>query len=257
MVTFKLSGWTCAALLIGICLLIFLLIRGCSSTNTTQQENAKLQSDLSTLKTVSDKEAAEHESDNKLFQDSLNVANAQLTLKSNQLVSTSYDLADANKKVTDLLSKYKAIHPNNDTSITTVPNEYISDCADCFGQLAAGQQLVSRYKAENDNISSAFKNKISILENKVVQLNAINDNLKGTVNDAMEIAKAQQNKAEIRRTLYFTLGAIAVNKAYPTGVGGGLMYSDKRKRLFGVNYFVTNIGPVYQAQLSMPLSFKR
>jgi hypothetical protein len=73
----------------------------------------------------------------------------------------------------------------------------------------------------------------------------------------LDSSQKQQSKLEQRRTLFFKMGALAINQSLPNGIGIGAMYQDKRKRIFSVGYYITEYKTVYQAEVAFPLSLRK
>lgn len=187
----------------------------------------------------------------------LEYQNGLLSLRDNQLAASNDSVDKLNSAITSLLKRHKSVTASVDTNVTTVDNSFINDCADCFDLLDKSKRLTMKLRGDQDNLSIAYKNKINTQENRIKQLGQEKDQLKSTLTSALEIAQKNQDKYQPRRKLLFTVGAIAVNATYPTGLGAGLIYQDKMNRLFGGHVFGTNVGPVYMAQIALPLSLRR
>jgi len=243
-------------MILGVCLLLFSLIRGCNNAKSDkeiisllEEKNALLDNKNEILEFASTQSRI-------AFQDSLEFSNGQLSLKDVQIEATEGKLDAANTRINDLLKRYTPVTPS-DSSLTTVPSEYIKDCSDCFGELENGQKLVSQYRRQigekdafAEKLTGTYNKRITQLENEKQQSDKL-------ANDYKEVAKMGMKKAEPRRTVYFSMAAIGKESSLIMGVGAGLMYQDKRKRLFGATAFGTNQGAIYTANLSFPLSFRR
>jgi len=255
-VNLKIHPILAAAIIFGICLLIFTLIRGCNKSAFDQLKLAAIQNDLDSLSLQKERDSMAAEQSKKDFRDSLEFANGQLSLKDVQIEATEGKLNAANARINDLLKRHTPIVPS-DTGTTLVPNEYIADCSDCFGELESGQKLVNQYRKQIGD-RDAFTDKITVTYNKrITQLEHEKQQSDKLANDYREVAKMAMKKAELRRTVYFSMAAIGKESSLIMGVGAGLMYQDKRKRLFGAVVFGTNQGAMVTANLSFPLSFRR
>lgn len=249
--------WLRFAIIIGLCFIVFSLFRGCQRFRAKLASADMYKEALDSTATVNKDLSHQMEIIKQESADTLAVRDAELSLSNNKLAYYDDTLDAANKRINALLKKYKPIEPSVDTNVTVVPNEYIEECSGCFTELKNGQELVSRYKAEKDNQSMILNSKINGQSVTITKLERLNGQLQSNLNNLINVAKDNQKKLEQRRMLYFSMSTISLNQVLPTGIGGGFMYMDKRMRLFGGNAFVTNHGPVYQVQLSMPLSFKR
>ena len=247
------------ALVFGIVLLIFLMWNGVRNSKLIANYSKALHKTIGVLDKVAEKArydstvAAEQYQQQ---QDTIAFLKGQYSLVTTMNMVTTDSLFAANKRITNLLSKHVPIKPSLDTSVTTVPNEYLEECAGCFAELKNGQQLVIKYKSEKEGSDRILNSIITAKDNQLSILKDQNKNLKESFDDAVAIAKNNEKKLEPRRTVFLSLSAISIGSAVPSGVGGGFLYMDKRTRIFGLNYYISNQGPVYQAQLAMPLSFK-
>lgn len=243
------------AVILGIILLLYALWKGCqnSASRKDYQVTPKINERLERLQ----KDSAQTHSELNDLHFSYNLLQGQFDLLTNKNITTTDSLSAANDRITLLRKRHVDIEPSHDTSATLVPNEYLSDCASCFAELDNGQRLVLKYKEEKDGLQKILSDQLSIKDKEASVFRSQISDLKNTLIDVTEIAKRNEKKNEPRRTLYFSLATISVNNKLPTGIGGGLLYMDKRMRIFGANYYINNTGPVWQAQLSMPLSLKR
>jgi len=227
-----------AAIILGVCLLIFTLIRGCNKAASDKEALADLREDFNELSQQKERDSIAAEQSKKDFKDSLAFANGQLSLKEVQIEATEGRLDAANARINGLLKRYTPVMPS-DSGLTTVPSEYIKDCSDCFGELENGQKLVNQYRTQI-NEKDAFADKITVAYNKrITQLESEKQQSDELANDYKEVAKMAMKKAEPRRIVYFSMAAIGKESSLIMGVGAGLMYQDKRKRLFGATAFGT------------------
>lgn len=180
-----------------------------------------------------------------------------IALRDNQILSFYDSLGKLNNQIVSLQKRYKPITASVDTSVTTVPNEYIEDCAECFTLLDKSKETSLKLKADYNNLSSAYKDKIKTQESRITQLGAENTQLKNNLTSAIDIAKENQKKYEPRRKVLVSISALAVDGYVPNGVGVGAFYQDKRNRLFGAHVFGSNVGAIYMGQFALPLSLRR
>lgn len=245
-----------AAVILGICLLIFTLIKGCNNAESDKEVISLLEEKNALLDKKNQALELASLQSKKDFQDSLEFVNDQLSLKEAQKEATEEKLDAANTRINDLLKRYTPVVPS-DTGTTMVPNDYIADCSDCFGELGREQKLVNQYRKEIDE-KDAFADKITVIYNKRIdQLEHEKQQSNKLANDYKEVAQMAIKKADPRRIVYLSLAGITINSILPNGVGGGLKYQDKKKRIFGVKVIGSNVGTIYEGELSLPLSFRR
>jgi hypothetical protein len=252
----KLPYWLKILAIILIIFLVYALIRGCKNAKHKYDNYDNISAQLTKVLQEKEDDSLAALIKEQLQRDTIAFINGQLALFQNKNLVTTDSLRAANNRITTLLHKPISIPTLSDSGRTTVNNEFIADCSDCFKELSNGQQLVTRYKSEKDSIQSLLTYKISIMDDEINDLNKTNNFLHQKVNDAVSLAQRSQKQSQIRRTLYFSLAALSIKGPLPSGVGAGFIYMDKHMRLFGANYFISNYGAIYQAQLSMPLSLK-
>jgi hypothetical protein len=135
-----------------------------------------------------------------------------------------------------------------------VPNEYIEDCSGCFSALDKAQQLGLRYKLELDNKDNLTKSKVKVLDNRINILENQNAQLNKSYRSLLD--STNKKAYTLRRTLFATIGAMSINQIMPNAIGGGFLYEDKKRRIFGVKYYISEYGSIYQGEISLPLSLK-
>lgn len=246
----KLSNWFIFGTLLIFGLIMFGLIKGCEQYNKTQDQLVDYKGRVEKLAQDSieySKQAIEYKNQNELIDGQLEVANNR-----NSLYLDSFRLL--NDHINDLKKRYREVTPNEDTTVTLVPNSYISDCADCFTSIEKAQHLGLRYKAELDNADYLNKSKVNVLSNRISLLEKQNVQLGKNYRSLLDSASKQ--KPELRRTLFLSMGAMSINQAFPNAIGAGFMYEDKKRRIYGAKYYISEYGSIYQADLSLPLSLK-
>lgn len=245
-----------AAALISICILSFTLFKGCQKSEADDKIKAQLNDSLSNL-------AKEREADHLAaikskqdYQNSLAVNSGLLELKDNQLAATSVQLNIANAKILDLLQRHTPIAPS-DSGTTTVPSEYIEECAECFAHLERQTGLVQRYQQEVSEKDKIQEVNSENYEKRIAELESEKAKSDKSANDYKDVAKAAMKSAQFRRTFYFTLAFCAKEGYLPNGVGTGLMYQDKKRRIYGITVFGTNQGTMATGNLTLPLTFRK
>lgn len=247
-------------ILTGLILLVFLLFRGCQLAKHKVAENTVLKEALDSIVIKNERDSMASIQRDKDYSDSLQFVNGILDLKQIKLEATEERLLATANNASYWKQKCQSVQPDMDTSVTMVPNLFIQDCHQCFDDLEHKDRLVKLYVREVREVDSTHKVKEKIQQNRIRQLTSERNTFQQNANDAIEIAgKAQTalNALRPRGVVYLKLATIAIDRYYPSGVGGGLTYKDKRNRLYGVKAYATNVGAVYEAELGLPLSFKR
>lgn len=252
--TVKIPSWLIFAIFIGVGVLIFASIRGCNQGQQAVAEASQLKQ--SNIKLVQDttRLAKERDSTKKAYQDSLDFINGQLALRENQLTARIMQLDSADKRITELRARYQPVIPNKDTSITTVSNDYIANCADCFAELSNGQEKVKQYMAQIDNLNQSYQSKINLQQNRINQLDKQNTQLSGALRDCIEVSKTAENKLAPRGQLFFSWSVLWM--PLPTMAGIGLMYQNKHRLQIGIRGMFGQYGNGVETEVNMPLSLK-
>lgn len=188
---------------------------------------------------------------------SVEIANGLVEIANNRAATAELKNDSLNKRIVALLNRYKTVAVSVDTNVTTVENSFINDCTECFELLDNSKQLTLKLRGEHDNIMKALKSKISIQDNRINQLDVENNNLRSTLSSSINTARSLQDRNKPRGRLFFTVALIGQKETLLIGGGGGLVYMDKRSRLYGGNYYGTNLGPMWTAQVSFPLSLRK
>lgn len=247
----KINPFLIIGFAIGVCILVLTLIRGCNKVNALLENNQKLYAINSKLLNDSANSAAQF----KEYEQKSEFQEGLISLRENQLAAKDSSITHYINTINKLLSK----HPTHliaatDTSTTTVPNEYLQDCEECYLSLRNGKLLIISYRDSVKSLQKEYKNKSKLDSNQISVLKKQNDDLSATIHDVINIAS---NSNKPKGVLYISLSTIFFNTALPGGVGGGLMYQDKHKRGFELKCYGTNKGPIYTGGITFPLSFRK
>lgn len=224
----KIPNWLKLVSLVCLVLIIAALVRGCRQSKKQQIEIVNYKEQIKKHKADSVKEVKAKEA----YRDSMEFIQGQWALSKNRELALNENLGKANDRITILLRKHVPIKPSSDTSVTTVPNEFINDCADCFHELENGRDSVLKYKAEKDNQEQLLLGKINIKDNRISFLEKSNAQLGQSNSVLLSSAKEMQDKWKPRGRLYLSWGVLW--SPWPVGAGGGLMYQNKRNVMFGL-----------------------
>lgn len=246
--TLSINKWLIVAIIIGVVVLAFTLIRGCQNEKKAASLVVDLKGRVNKLASDSVYQAKQLAG----YKDTMEFKEGELMLSKNKELALNEDLDKANDRISILLRKHVPIKPSLDTSITTVPNEYITDCTDCFTELNNGVQLVRKYKLEKDNQEEIYKGQLSVKDNRINFLEKSNTKLTNDYKSLIDSTGSIKRKG----MLYFSYG-ILWSAFVPKSVGAGLMYQDSRLRQFGVKGYFGAHKPMIETQVNMPLSFKR
>lgn len=243
--------WKAYAILILLGILVVALWKGCVNNKPSVDQLIidSLSNRVKYLDSIGEVNKIDHFN-------SVEIANGLVEIANNRVAATELKNDSLNKRIVALLNRYKTVAVSVDTNVTTVENSFINDCTECFELLDNSKQLTLKLRGEHDNIMKALKSKISIQDNRINQLDVENNNLRSTLSSSINTARSLQDKNKPRGRLFFTVALIGQKETLLIGGGGGLVYMDKRSRLYGGNYYGTNLGPMWTATLSFPLSFK-
>lgn len=247
----KINPLVVVAVLVGIVVLVFAFVRGCQNGKKAASLVIDYQGRIDKLAQDST-DLANHLSESG---DTIKVLNGLLSLTDNRLLSLNENLDKANDRISILLRKHVPIKPSLDTSITTVPNIYIEECAECFSELSDGRDSVKKYRAERDNQEQIYKSKLSVKDNSINYLEKANKVLTSSYKSLIDSAKKVQDVLKPRGRLYLSWSVLW--RPWPIAAGGGLMYQNRRNLIFGLRGYYGPDGTTVETSMNFPLSFKK
>lgn len=244
-------NWVIALLLIMLGLLILALYKGCQNYNRNETKEIDAKGRIEKLL----KDSTRTQNELQELRNEKDVIDGQLDISNNQRIAYIDSFRLLNDHINALRKRYKAIEPPaEDTSLTLVPGAYIADCSDCFTSIEKAQELGIKLKAQLDNADYLNKSKMNVLNNTISLLEMKNTQLRKDYKSLID--STSNKKSELRRTLFLSLGAMAINQTFPNAIGAGFLYEDKKRRVYGAKYYISSHGPIYQADFSLPLSLK-
>lgn len=246
----QIPTWAKLALFILLGLLIISLMRGCSNERAAAATIIDYKNRIN--KYIND--SIDNCANKANYFDTTEYLNGQLDLSNIKILSLTENLDSADKRIATLLKKHVPVEPDPDTSVTLVPNLYIEECSECFTELSNGQQLVKKTLAEKANQERLLNGKISSGSARIAYLEKYSAKLESDYKKELDSAKSV---VEQRRILYFKVGAAAINQYFPNSIGPGLVYQDKKKRLFMGSVYASKYNPVFTIDLAFPLSLKK
>lgn len=247
----KINPIVATALLIGLGVLLIALIRGCKNNQHNEALVVNYEARIGNLLKDSI-ETAERLKEN---DEKIQILDGQLSLSNNKLSFLDEDLGRANDRITILLKKHIPIQPSLDSNVTVTPNEFITDCADCFKELSNGQKLVVQYKAEKENQFNLLSGKINLKDNRIKDLETANVKLTSNYRSLIDSSKRFQDKLKPRGRLYLSWGVLWKDYV-PWSVGAGLMYQNKRNLIIGASWYYNSQGHMVQTNIHFPLSLR-
>lgn len=241
------------AFLVGLLIIFFALARSCNNTRSALSENVDLKGIVKALKSDSiefAKEAAEYDM-------KLEMSEGQVSLLENKILLFDDSLDKANAVIVKLLGRHSPMEPSVNTTVTTVPNSYLIECEGCFTALGNGKSLVAGYRNTVDSLKGELYDAIKLRDDRVSSLLRQNHRLDSSINGTISILQRTIEDREPRRKVLLSISAISINSIAPNGVGVGLAYQDKYNRIFAGKILGTGFGRVLQADVYMPISFRK
>jgi hypothetical protein len=233
------------------------MIRGCNNNKAALAENSTLKKQNDSLHKKNIADSAEWAAKAQEYNFTIGFLDNQVKLHENVAFAYKDSLDKASKSISVLLARHTPIKPNTDTSNTLVPNPFIDDCNECFSQLQNGRDLVIRANNQRDSLDQSYKSKINLQANRINELGQQNKALQSTLTNEFSIAKKEEEKYAPRRIVYLSLSTLTWNGVLPKAVGAGLIYQDKHKRQVEIKAYGSNIGPIYETGIAVPLSLNR
>lgn len=250
-VTIKFNSIVLISIILLFLLLVFGVVRSCNNTNKALAENEKLNDTI-----IADSIQAALK--DQLYKQQAEMQDGQIALKENQLQATGDSLDKANARITKLLKSHVPVVMNlSDTGLTVVPNKYINECEDCFYELQNSQVLSFKYKSEAETVKSEYKKRKEDDSLRINDLTSRNKMLVGSVLTSINDVNEEKKKNEPRRKGLISVSTLVINANLPNAIGGGIGYQDKYNRIFSFKYFASSYGGIKQAEVLIPLSFRK
>ena len=253
--TLKIHPTIATIIIAALIILLFLLIKGCSNSQQALTLNKELKIKNDSLASKVIREKTENLENKKEYDTKLEVVNGQVEIKNNQLARTEVDLDAANKRINTLIANHKTIVPDSDSSNTYVPNDFITDCNGCFTELSNGQKLVQQYKSDNEQLKLSLRIKEKLQTDRIAQQELEKEQLSRSLNNCMLVAKAALKTDKPKGQLYFSWGVQFA--PLPKMAAVGLLYQNKHKLIYGAKGWFGVYGTMVEANMNMPLSFKK
>lgn len=249
-------NWLKLTTLVIIVVIVFALIHGCRNSNLQLSENNTLKLANDSLSKRIYKDSVYNGQSLTDYKFHIQVQDGLISIQENKLESISDTLDKANKRITQLLAKYKPVTPNPDTNLTIVDSSYIQDCAQCFTELQQQQNHVAIFRAEMDKLQNTLNSKINTQQLRIDELGREQVQSNKNLNDCRAITEAYQKKSELRRRIFLSMGVMSINSIMPNAAGLGAMYQDKRYRIIGFRYYTSQYGGVKALDIHLPLSLR-
>lgn len=249
----KISNWAIFAMLVGIGLLIFALIKGCQQVKNNNNAHASLVNQVDSLTALNKQTEVKWALSDSAYRDTLQFERGQKALIEAQKERIENELTIVNLENVKLINKYKEAQ-YTDTTTTIAPKEFIDDCKDCFSRLEITNNLTLKYKKEINEWGLRFKRETEILENRIAGITKERNDYHSKV-DSITVAQAKTvSKIQSHGRLYLSWGVLL--GPFPKYAGAGLMYQTKRNMIFGGTCYYGDKGYLIQANMHFPLSLK-
>jgi predicted nuclease with TOPRIM domain len=252
-VNIKISNWAIFAILIGIGLLIFALIRGCNNiknNSATLQRADSLNKEQSKVILESKNNA---DSIVKEYRDSLEFERGQYALLEAQKERRENEMGELSKQNKELLDRYK-LAKYEDTTSATVPGAFIKDCGSCFVQLEKTNNINSQYRNDINKLEDNWNKQSGLYQNRFKKLEEERVGLYNRIASITAQQKEQLDKLKPRGRLYLSWGVLW--QGWPSAAGAGLMYQTPRNMIFGVMGYYGAGKTTIGTTINFPLSLK-
>jgi hypothetical protein len=251
--TVKLNPYLLLAISVGLFLLIFGTIRSCNNTKNAISKSDNLEERNAALL----KDSAEWADQATQYETQSEVQDGLIAIKDNQLQEKGDSLDAANARISALLMKHKPIKASEDTSITTVPNEYINDCEGCFSELSREHKIALDYKMASESVRREYMRRKTSDSIRISKLSFKNADLFGNLKSALSSIDSANERSKPSGKVLFSVSTLLINANIPNAIGGGLAYQDRYNRIYSIKYFASKYGSIKQADIFIPISFKR
>lgn len=231
-------------------LLIFLVVTKCSQE--TRKEVAAAER-IEKLK-------KEHSASKAEFEDSLNFVRGQAELQRqanlahmDRIRELEAGIDDLQKRHTVTKKKIKELPQDgllSDTGFVLAPNEYVTECEQCFSILDAYKKENKQLGFERDSYDSLLRQQSDIQSVRIERLEQEKTSISKAYSDLFTELKPN-------RKLKISAMGMLNDLFTPNGGGPGLIYEDKKYNEFGGHVLFTNRGNMYLFHFAKTISFKR
>lgn len=233
--------------------LVFGVVRSCNNTSVALQENRNLKKINESL--IADTIGAAIK--NQAYEQQAEAQEGQIALKENQLQATSDSLDKANDRINRLLKTHIPMPSKPDTGIAVVPNRYINECEGCFGELQNNRFLTMSYKNDVSALRNEYMKRKESDSLHIADLSIRNKKITSSLIAAINEANSEKSKSEPRRKGLVSISTLVINADLPNAIGIGGAYQDKHNRIYSLKYFGSKYGGIKQAEIFIPLSFRK
>jgi hypothetical protein len=185
--------------------------------------------------------------------DSIEFLDGQISLDKEQIIRLGSELGTALIQNAALIDKHR-LGKYTDTAATLVPQEYITDCEDCFIKLDNTTKLTLRYKDDLNKLEQKQDELNRINKNRFKQLDEERLGFYSKIKSLVQQQQADVAKLKPRARLYLSWGVLW--KPYPWGAGAGLLYQTKQNMIYGAKWYYSPQGQIIETTLNFPLSIK-
>lgn len=207
----------------------------------------------------------DHKKSDSAYADSLNFVRGLLELRENQIEARDLIIDSLENKIDLLINKHevtkKKIKPldfyNSDTGFVLAPNEYVTECEDCFNVLGEYKKQNVQLRFERDGYDSLMRQQSSLQESQILTLQSQRNGLTSKLIKSEARRINDSINALPSRKLKLSAMGMANDLFIPNGGGPGLIYEDKKSNEFGGHVIFTTRGKIYLFHIAKKISFKR
>lgn len=197
------------------------------------------------------------------YKDSIEFIRGQQDLKEEQLIAANNKILALNDKIDSITKKHATtktkIKPAPigdliiDTGFVLAPNEYVTECEDCFVTLNTYKKESDQLRFERDAYDSLLRQENRIHENRINEIANERDQFK----KAFIECEFKYGTSTVTRKLKISAMGMLNDLFLPNGGGGGLIYEDKKFNEYGAHVLLTGRGNIYLLHVAKTISFKR
>ena len=207
---------------------------------------------------------AQEEQLDKAYQDTIEFIKGQQLLQEQKYISqqekvwsleNSFDsLYKKHQKTKEKLkefnaSLYKDSGLAGDTNFTLAPQEYITECEQCFEGGKKIKAENAQLKFERDSYDKLLRSQSAVDSNRIAGLIKGNTILRNMLDSVFTTGQIKQK---------VKISAIGMySDPFLLGAGGGFIYEDKKENAFGGHVIFTNKVRLYLINYAKTISFKR
>ena len=251
--TLKINPWLATLVMAGILILLFPLFKGCKQSKIEVAAKQQVQHIADSALNLVSNYKSNIDSLKKDFQDSLDFERGQKELIIAQKERTEDSLDRVLKDNKELVRQHK-LADYTDTSAVVVPQQYVTECEDCFTKLDNTTNLVGRYRNDLNKLQDNWDKQNALYQRQFKKQDDERIGFLTKIQSLSAEAKKASDKLKPHGRLYLSWAVMC--GPWPKMAGAGLMWQTKYNMMYEANWLYGNMGHMVYGSIKYPLSIR-